>query len=164
MNANFRLKALPDSDFHELFKLSDSELEKIGAKRMIVDQFPGFPCRISLQDAEIGEEVILLSHFHHDTKSPYRASGPIFIRKTAKTASLYLNEVPKMFHHRLLSLRSYDKNGMMIRADVVEGTLLKNRLTKIFENREISYIHIHNAKAGCYNCLVEREDESIINK
>ncbi len=153
---NFRIKALDVREFLELFNLGNSELEKMGAVKMVVDEFPGFPCRVSLEDAEIGEEVILLPYQHHKTNSPYQSSGPIFVRKMAKTATYELNEIPKMFNHRLLSLRGYDKNAIMKDASVIEGNNLNEEIFKIFENDDIQYIHIHNAKPGCYNCLVER--------
>lgn len=153
---NFRLKSLQDTEFSNLFELDDLELEKIGAMKMTVDEFPGFPCRVSLQDAELGEEVILLSYQHHKTNSPYQASGPIFVRKLAKTATLGINEIPKMFNHRLLSLRGYDKSGIMKDASVTEGQNLREEIIQMFENKGINYIHIHNAKPGCYNCTVVR--------
>jgi hypothetical protein len=147
---------LQDNEFSNLFALDDLELGNIGAVRMTVDSFPGFPCRVSLEDAAIGEEVILLPYQHHKTNSPYQASGPIFVRKSAKTASLKTNEIPKMLNHRLLSLRGFDKSGMMKDASVVEGQKLREQIIKTLENNEIHYIHIHNAKPGCYNCVVER--------
>lgn len=153
---NFRIKAFDDREFVALFNLGNSELEKIGAVKMIVDEFPGFPCIVSLEDAEIGEEVILLPYQHHKTNSPYQSSGPIFVRKIAKSSIYEINEIPKMFNHRLLSLRGYDKNAIMKDASVIEGNNLKAQIFKIFENDDIQYIHIHNAKPGCYNCLVER--------
>lgn len=156
METNFKIKPLSNQEFSNLFELTDFELEKINVKRMIVDEFPGFPCRVSLQDAELGEEVILISYNHHKSTSPYKASGPIFVRKNAKSISLEINEIPKMFNHRLLSLRGYDKNGLMQDADLVKGTKLKEKLIQIFQNENIIYIHIHNAKPGCFNCLVER--------
>ena len=153
---NFRIKALDDREFLALFNLGNSELEKFGAVKMIVAEFPGFPCIVSLEDAEIGEEVILLPYQHHKTNSPYQSSGPIFVRKIAKSSIYEINEIPKMFNHRLLSLRGYDKNAIMKDASVIEGNNLKAQIFKIFENDDIQYIHIHNAKPGCYNCLVER--------
>lgn len=153
---SFKLKSLDAAEFDKLFQLSNLALEKMGGQKMIVDSQPGYPCRVSLQDAEIGEEVILLPYQHHNTSSPYKASGPIFVRKLAKTASLKINEIPIMFHHRLLSLRGYNIDGIMIAATVIEGQYLKEHLNQIFKNEIISYIHIHNAKPGCFNCLVER--------
>lgn len=153
---NFQIKSLKDSEFADLFDLSDLELEKMGAARLTVDKKLAFPCRVCLEDAEPGEEVILLSYQHHKTNSPYRSGGPIYIRKNAATAMLGINEIPKMLDHRLLSLRAYDKNGMMKQALVAEGHSLRTVLDTIFDNPEIEYIHIHNAKPGCYNCVVER--------
>ena len=153
---NFKVISLQDTQFSNLFDLDSSELDKIGAIRMTVDEFPGFPCRVSLEDAKIGEEVILLPYQHHKTNSPYQANGPIFVRKVAKTAILNTNEIPKMFNHRLLSLRAFDKNGIMKDASVTEGQNLREQIIQTFENEEINYIHIHNAKPGCYNCVVER--------
>lgn len=156
MKTNFKIKPLPDTEFSHLFELNNSELEKMGALRMIVDAYPGFPCRVSLKDAEIGEEVILLPYQHHKTSSPYQSTGPIFVRKIAKTANLSVNEIPEMLNYRLLSIRAYDKNGIMKEATVIEGHYLREQIVQIFENEEINYIHIHNAKPGCYNCVVER--------
>jgi hypothetical protein len=153
---NFKIKALNENEFEEYFKLDDIELEKRGAIRMIVDKFPGFPCRVSLEDAKVGEAVILLPYQHHKTYSPYQASGPIFIRVRAKTPTLDTNEIPIMLNHRLLSLRGYDKNGIMKGASLTEGDVLNEHIIKTFDNEEIAYIHIHNARPGCYNCLVER--------
>lgn len=153
---NFRIKSLDEKEFSHLFKLDHLQLAKLGAMRMTVDEFPGFPCRVSLEDAEIGEEVILLNYQHHKTNSPYQASGPIFVRKIAKTKNCDVNEIPTMLNHRLLSVRGYDSDGLMKVATVIEGQQLKEQIVKIFENEEVSYIHIHNAKPGCFNCSVER--------
>ncbi|WP_240034586.1 DUF1203 domain-containing protein [Flavobacterium silvisoli] len=81
MTNNFKLIALNKTPFTVYFDLPEDELERMNIKRMIVDKFPGFPCRVSLEDAEIGEEVVLLNFEHHAVPSPYRANGPIFIRK-----------------------------------------------------------------------------------
>jgi late competence protein required for DNA uptake (superfamily II DNA/RNA helicase) len=154
--SNFKIKALSYNQFADLFLLSELELKNIGAIKMIVDEFPGFPCRVSLQDATIGEEVLLLPFQHHNTPSAYRATGPIFVRKNAIEAQVEINEIPKMLLHRLLSLRCYNKEGLMIHASVVEGKIIAETLQALFTNNEIAYVHIHNAKPGCYNCVAER--------
>ena len=156
MSNNFRLVALDKTQFSDLFTLSDVELASKGMRRMVVDEFPGFPCRVSLADAEIGEEVILLNYEHHNVNSPYRADGPIFVRNISETVAPAINEVPKMFNHRLLSIRGFDKEAIMIFADVTQGDNLQEKLHSILENQAIDYLHIHNARPGCYNCLVER--------
>jgi hypothetical protein len=123
---------------------------------MIVDEKPGFPCRVSLVDAEVGETVLLLPFTHHDVASPYRASGPIFVRKGVRTATPGAGEIPVMFRHRLLSIRGYDAGGMIQGADVTMGTELEDVIQRFFGSKSVSYLHIHNAKPGCYNCRVVR--------
>lgn len=153
---NFRIKALNNKEFEPLFKLSDSELEKRGIKRMKVDAKPGYPCRVSLEDAEIGEEVILLPYEFHKTNSPYKSRGPIFVRKGVTTKVLKNNEIPIMLNHRLLSFRGYDKDGFMKVAITEKGENVHHVIEQIFANMEIEYIHIHNSSPGCYNCEVRR--------
>jgi hypothetical protein len=156
MTNNFKLVALDKSQFESYFNLNETQLAEKGIRKMIVDEFPGFPCRVSLADAEIGEEVILLHFEHHNVNSPYKTGGPIFVRKTAQTLKPEINEIPKMFNHRLLSIRGFNKHATMIFADVTQGDNLKEKLNNILNNKEIDYLHIHNAKPGCYNCLVTR--------
>jgi len=156
MNTSFQFIALPSEQFAPLFSQSDAELQAIGARRMVVDEKPGYPCRVSLADAEVGETVLLIPFTHHDVSSPYRASGPIFVRKGVSTASPIAEEIPIMFRHRLLSIRGYDAAAMMVAAEVVNGTDLETTIRRLFTNEHVSYLHIHNARPGCYNCRVVR--------
>lgn len=153
---NFKLEALNYLDFEYLNDLSETELAENHIKKIIADKFPGFPCRVTLEDAAIGETVFLLNYDFHNVNSPYRASGPVFVRANQLTKKYAQNEIPVMFNHRLLSIRGYNKEAMMIFADVCEGRFLKNKLSQMLENQEIEYIHLHNAKPGCYNCVVKR--------
>jgi len=153
---NFKFEALNHLNFEYLNDLSEAELAENTIKKMKVDQFPGFPCRITLEDAQIDEMVFLLNYDFHNVSSPYRASGPVFVRANQLTKTYAQNEIPVMFNHRLLSIRGYNKEAMMIFADVSEGQFLKDKLLQILENPEIEYIHLHNAKPGCFNCTVKR--------
>jgi len=148
--------ALSSEQFAGLFRRSDAELAAMGARRVVVDEKPGYPCRVSLVDAEVGETVLLVPFTHHDVSSPYRASGPIFVRSGARTASLAADEIPAMLRHRLLSIRGYDAAAMMVSAEVVKGSDLEGAIRRLFANDSVSYLHIHNAGPGCYNCRVVR--------
>lgn len=156
LDDSFQIIALPAERFEALFEQRDAELREIGACRVVVDEKPGFPCRVSLVDAEVGETVILIPFVHHDVASPYRASGPIFVRRLAETASPAVNEVPGMLRHRTLSVRAYDGAGMMMDAAVVNGTEIETPIRRLFADARVSYLHIHNAGPGCYNCRVVR--------
>jgi hypothetical protein len=156
MRTDFRFVALPRENFEHLFSMSDAELEFHGARRVTVDSHPGYPCRVSLEDATIGERAILTPFQHHDVISPYQSAGPIFVRENAQTAKPLVNEIPLMLHHRLLSVRAYDEAAMMKKAKVVEGGALEDTIRDFFTTESISYLHIHIAGPGCFNCMVQR--------
>lgn len=156
MQTPFQITALSSEMFDLLLNQTDEELRAIGACRMVADKKPGFPCRVSLVDAEPGEEVLLVSFTHHDVNSPYRASGPIFVRVNAKTAKLSVNEIPPMILSRALSIRGYDRFGMMLMSDALNGIELEEHISRFFSDPRVEYIHIHNAKPGCYNCRIDR--------
>jgi len=158
MRSPFRLVALPSERFAPLLALDDGELRAQGIRRMRVDAKSGFPCRVSLADAEPGEEVLLVPFAHHDVASPYRASGPIFVRAGAATARPEVNEVPAMIRSRLLSIRAYDAQAMMVAAEVAEGRELEDCIERAFSDPRVAYLHLHNARPGCYNCRVERAE------
>lgn len=153
---NFRFQALAAEQFQPLSRCTAEELARSGVRRMIVDEKPGYPCRVSLADAEVGEVVYLLSYLHHDVQSPYRSAGPIFVRVDAVTAAPAVNEIPHMFRHRVLSVRAYDGAALMVDADVVDGEMLEEVIERLLTDSRVSYLHLHNAKPGCFNCSVVR--------
>lgn len=152
----FRFVPLPLAPFAPLFALSDADLAARGARRLIADCRPGYPCRVSLVDALPGERVLLLPHVHHDVTGPYRASGPIFVREFAVPAQPAIGEIPDAIRLRQLSLRAYDADGWMQAADVCKGADAALAIERLFEDTRIVYLHLHNAKPGCYACRVER--------
>ena len=159
MHSDFQFVALPLERFTHLFTMDEAELASVGARRMTVDENPGYPCRVSLMDAPIGETVILTPFQHHEVTSPYQSAGPIFVREAAQTAKPDVNEIPVMFHHRLLSVRAYNKAALMKAARVVEGKALQQTISDFFTNSDIAYLHVHNAAAGCFNCMVQRANQ-----
>jgi hypothetical protein len=156
MSAKFQIVPLALRNFSHLFSLDDAALARHGARRVVADAKPGFPCRVSLADAEPGERLVLLPFTHHAVDSPYRASGPIFVRENAREASLAPNHIPEVITSRLMSLRAYDKMGMMLGAKVTEGRQVGTQIEEFFFDPQVSYLHLHNAGPGCYSCRVAR--------
>ncbi|SER11062.1 Protein of unknown function [Pseudomonas sp. NFACC02] len=152
----FRITGLSPEPFQSLFGLSDQELASLGMKRYIVDSNPGFPDRIEMKDAELGQSVLLLNHVCQPAKTPYRASHAIFIREWASQAYDAVDQVPESMRIRLLSLRAFTDDGMMLDADVADGIAIEPVVTRMFANPEVSYIHVHNAKQGCYSGRIDR--------
>ena len=156
MKYDFLITGIPLNEIQHIFSLSENERIVNGITKITVDEKPGYPCRVSLEDANIGEEIFAFNYEHHKANSPYRSSGPVFVRLEATEANLRKNEVPEILKHRYLSLRVYNNIGMMIDATTVQGKDLDQMIQKLFSNEKAEYIHVHNAKPGCYNCQINR--------
>jgi len=151
----FRITGLPAEKFAGLFSLSDQELAARGAVRRVADAKPGYPCRVSLTDAEPGQEVILTHFEHHPVDSPFRASHAIYVRKGEETYEA-VDQVPEQLRLRLLSVRAFDEKGMLVGADVVDGRELEGVIDRLLEDERADYLHVHYAKPGCYAARIER--------
>src|SRR5438093_12475030 len=57
---SFRVLGLSPGQFRPLFALHDARLHQLGARRVIADD-PRMPCRVSMEHAELGEELLLLN-------------------------------------------------------------------------------------------------------
>jgi Protein of unknown function (DUF1203) len=154
--SNFRIVGLQPGTFTEYFGKSDEQLAALNARRYVVDEKPGFPDRIEMRDLEIGETAILLNYVHMDKPSPYRASHAIYIREGAQQAYDRVNEIPEVMSSRLLSARSFTTDGMMLDADVLPGTELRDWILKSFADPAVDFIDVHNAKRGCFSGRVLR--------
>lgn len=154
---SFVIRGLSPDPFRPLFALDDAALAARNIRRVVADADRGFPCRVTLQDARQGETLLLLPHLHHDVAGPYRASGPIYVREAALSggATEFHDELPPSFPRRLLSLRAYDAQGMMRDADVVEGVDAAPHLQRLLDLPGVAYLHVHNARPGCYACRVD---------
>jgi len=155
-STSFQLVGLPSQPFQHLFDLDDRALQAHGAVRRVAGSNVGLPCRISLSDAAPGDELLLLPFAHLDVASPYRASGPIFVRRGAVTAQLAPGEVPDYVTRRQISVRGYDAAHMMIDAIVCEGPATRDHIERMFGNEKVAYIQLHNAMRGCFSCNVVR--------
>ena len=153
---DYRISGLPAEQFAELQQASDDELRLRGVERHVVETPNSAPCRISLQDAEVGEEVLLFSFPHQAAASPYAATGPIFIRRAAIRAFDGINVIPDQQRSRLLSVRAYDDTDHIVDAEVQPGTELESLIERFFEDPRVRYLHVHNARRGCYACRVDR--------
>ena len=151
----YRIKGIDPAPYRHLFGLSDEELESCGIVRMTVSD-PTFPCRVSLTDRALGEKVLLLNHVSHDVANPYRATHAIFVTETEQEPAEFFDEIPPVFARRILSLRGFDKDGMMADAILTQPGEADAGIRKLFENSEIETIHAHNAGRGCFSAKIER--------
>ncbi len=153
---NFRISGLSAAPFLPLFGLGDGALAQRSIVRRACDAKPGYPCRVSMVEAEPGESVLLLQYEHQPAASPYRSAGPIYVREKARATFSAVNTVPELVRTRLISLRAYDSGGMMLDAEVAEGRELEPLIDRFFAIEAVAYLHAHNARRGCYSCRIDR--------
>jgi hypothetical protein len=153
---SYLLRGLEPAQFEQFFGLTDAELAARGMRWMRADKPVGYPCRISLEDAPVGEEVLLLPFVHQDSRSPYRASGPIFVRRGRREAARIVDALPSYLTLRPLSVRAYDAADEMVEAEVVDGAEAAPLIERYLAREDVAYLHVHFARRGCFACRIDR--------
>lgn len=152
----FRITGLPAASFEHLFALSDEALVGHNAVRRIADdRRPGYPCRVSLTDSRPGDELILVNYEHLPVASPYRMRFAVYVRKGDKTYDR-IDEVPEQLRSRMLAVRSFDAQGMMLGCALTDGRELESAIGKLLSEPRAQYLHVHFAAPGCYAARVDR--------
>lgn len=152
----FRVLGLDPAPFVHLYGLEDDALRARGVHRIRVGAEGGVPDRVELRDLAEGESALLLNYEHHPAASPFRASHAIYVREGAMQARVVEGRLPGVMARRLLSLRAFDAAGMMIDADVVDGTAADARIVAMLDRQAVDYLHVHYARPGCFAARVER--------
>jgi hypothetical protein len=156
MTMTYSITGLSPETFAPLFDLDDTALAESRAERVTATSNPGFPCRISLEDASVGEELILLHHVSHDVATPYRSAYAIYVR-AGVAAATFVDEVPPIMRARPIALRGFDQTGRLRAASLAAPGEADAGIRTLFASAEIAYIHAHNAAHGCFVARVERQ-------
>jgi hypothetical protein len=151
----YRIQGLDPAPFKPLFAMGDEELFERNARRVKVTSKPGFPCRVTLADAETGEEVILVHHLSHDVPTPYRSAYAIYVRDAAQSRP-FVDELPPVFEGRPLAFRGFDSEGMLRAALLAMPGEADTKIRALFDQPEIARIDAHNAAHGCFAATIER--------
>jgi hypothetical protein len=123
---------------------------------VIADANPGYPCRLSLLDAQEGEELYLFSHSPFSAANAYRETGPVFIRKNAIPADLKINELPEVALARSVVVRAYDGAGSMLAARPVESGEVATTIREFFSDKAVENVHLRAIASGCFLCSARR--------
>ncbi len=153
---HFEISGLDPAPFAPLYGLPDAELAAHGVLRRLVDSEPGYPDRVTLRDAPRGATVLLLNHTHLPQDSPYRASHAIYVLEGARQACVLRDEIPPCLRPRMLSLRAFDADHLMVQAELAAGDAVKAPLRALLALPEVAYVHLHYAKAGCFAARAQR--------
>ena len=152
---SFRVLGLSPAPFRRYFEMSDAELRAAGAVRTTVAE-AGLPCRVSLRHAPVGEEMLLVNYEHQPANTPYRASHAIYVCRSSVESFDEADVVPEVIETRLVSVRAFDGDHMMVDAEVIEGKNAAALFDRMLANDSVAYLQVHNAKRGCYSARVER--------
>jgi hypothetical protein len=153
---SFRISGLDAAQFEPLLKMNDEELARHRARRETATGYPGYPCRVTLDDAQPGEDVILVNFEHLPVDSPYRSSHAIFVRAGAKEKFEGVDVVPPALARRLLSVRAFDRDDLMVAGEIVEGVNLAALIEAQLEDPRVAYLHAHYARRGCFAARIDR--------
>lgn len=153
---SYVITGLRPEGFASLFGQSDEALAKLGVIRVRADAKPGYPCRITLEDAEPGETLLLLNHADHAVATPYRNAYAIYVREAALAANRFEDALPPVMANRPIALRGYDADGMLRGATLALAGDAEARIGELFARPEIAYIHAHNAAHGCFAARIDR--------
>lgn len=154
----YRIAGLEPGDFTHYFAMEDADLAAHRATRAVATASRGFACRISLRDAEEGEELLLVHYVNHAVETPYRSAFAIFVRKDAGEAAEYIDTCPPVFAGRPIALRGYDAGGMLVAARLAAPGQADAGIRELLENPAIAYIDAHNAAHGCFSARIQRHD------
>lgn len=154
---SYIVTGLPLEDFRPLFGLSDTDLAERGILRYVADAPVGYPCRITLEDAQVGDTLLLLNYEHLPADTPYRSRHAIFVNEGATQTRQAVDEIPGCLAVRpTIALRAYDAGHMMLDAAVVPGAELEPLIARMLDNPKVDYLHAHNAGRGCFAARIDR--------
>jgi hypothetical protein len=153
----FQCRGIDPQPFQPLFLLPDDELAARGIRRVLADEPDAYPCRVALERVREGEELLLVHYTHQpNPASPYRAGGPIFVSRGAERAAHYRGELPPVMRDRLLSLRAYDSEALIVDAEVAEGEEVLAALDRFLRRPDVAHVDAHFARRGCFAGRIER--------
>ena len=150
---SFRITGLSAHPFAHLFGLDDDALARHGAQRF---HGAGLPDRIELRDTIAGETALLINHEHQPAETPYRSRHAIFVREHAGPSFDATGTVPAALRSRLLSLRAFDAQHLMVDADIADGSVIEPLIERLLARPDVAYVHAHFARRGCYAALIRR--------
>ncbi len=126
------------------------------AHAVTADHQPGFPCRVCMDDAQVGERMLLVPFAPLPPEAPNASTGPVYLH--ARDCRPYREDdgIPPVLRRRVLSLRGYDTDGRMRAADLVDGAALEDAAAALLDRAGIDHVDVHFAKPGCYACRIDR--------
>ncbi len=154
----YRIRGLEPGQFASLFAMDEAGLAARLSRRVVAGE-GRYPCRVSLRDADPGEELVLTNYTNHAVDTPYRNTFAIFVRRDA-VATDHVDELPPVLRHRPIALRGYDAGGDLRQAALAVEDDVDAAIRTLLEDKAVAYIDAHNARHGCFAARIERYDRA----
>ena len=151
----FIVTGLPVETFEPLFGLTDEALAEHTAVRVIAGE-GRYPCRVSLEDAQPGQSLLVLNYQHQDAASPYRSNYAIYVNEAARETRRLEGELPPVLRGRPIAVRAFDAAGMLVGAELALNDDVEAAIGRQFANPAAAYLHAHNAAHGCFAAQIDR--------
>jgi hypothetical protein len=118
------------------------------------------PCRQCLRTFTVGSERrILFTYDPFYGKENLPLPGPIFIHENDCERYPEDGGFPvDMLSHRL-TLNAYARGRRLVAQKYVANGVVAPELERLLRDRDVSYIHVRDTDAGCYDFLIERTSE-----
>lgn len=152
----YRIAGLDPAPFQPLFAMDEVGLAASRATLQRASASRGFPCRVSLRDADEGEELVLVHHVNHEVETPYRNAFAVFVRRAAQEPAVFVDECPPVFEGRPLAMRGYTAAGNLHAARLAMPGEADETIRDMLNDPAIGYIDAHNAAHGCFAARVHR--------
>lgn len=150
------IEGIDPAPYLPLYGCTEAVLAERSVIRMCADKESAFPCRVTLEDAPVGEALLLLNHESRAPGTPYHARHAIFIREAAIAPGRFVDTIPPVVAKRKVSLRAFDAQGMMIDAMLAEPGEADAGLRSLFANPSVLEVDVHNAVRGCFSARARR--------
>ncbi len=152
---SFIVSGLPLETFQPLFGLGDDALAEHGALRVTAED-GRYPCRVTLEDAPLGQSLLLVNYQHQDAATPYRSNYAIYVNEAARETRRCEGELPPVLRGRPIAIRAFDAAGMLIGAELALNDDVEAAIGRQFANPDAAYLHAHNAAHGCFAARIDR--------
>lgn len=154
----YRIRGLEPAQFAPLFTMPDGALAGALARRVTAGPEGRYPCRVSLRDADEGDELVLTHFTNHAVDTPYRNAFAIYVRKDAQEAAQFVDSLPPVLRARPIALRGYTRDGALHTASLALADDVDAGIRALLADPQVAYIDAHNAMHGCFAARVERYD------
>jgi len=149
--------ALPTKDVRAL-QAGQPDFNGQPAER-VMSNGSGNPCRHCLSGIPTGTPMLILAYRPFPAPQPYAEVGPIFLCGTACArfeTSDTLPENLKTSPEYLIKGYTVDDRIKYGTGAIVQRENLTQACADVFQDTDVSYIHVRSSQNNCYNCKITR--------